>query len=91
MFQFIWYTFIGKTEKFEETGCLCVAKWIERLETLPETENRIQELFSRSPQKSTYHAIAEQQVPQSNVWCILPKRLVFKPYHLLISTSWSNG
>jgi hypothetical protein len=66
--------------KFQQSGCLCVAKRTGRPGPTAETVERVQETFVRSPQKSKHGASRELQMPQSSVWHILRKRLRVKAF-----------
>ena len=43
---------------------------------------RIRVSFERSSMKSTCRASRELGLPQTAVWCLLRRLLVYKPYHL---------
>lgn len=77
----------GKTirtwyEKFRDTGCICKRKSTGRPSAEEETVDRVRASFVRSPQKSTYRAARELEIPQKTVWRILRKRLQMKSYRL---------
>jgi transposase len=57
--------------KFQQSGCLCAAKRAGWPEPSAKTVEHVREMFVRSPQKSTYRARRELQMPQSSVWRIL--------------------
>ncbi|PSN58229.1 hypothetical protein C0J52_05998 [Blattella germanica] len=71
-----WYT------QFKETSCLCKKKSTGRLSTSPGDEERVRQLYQRSPQKSTHRASRELSMSQPTVWRVICKRLRFKPYRL---------
>jgi len=68
--------------KFQQSGCLCSAKQTDWPGPLAETVEHVREMLVRSPQKSTYRASREFQMPQSSVWCILYKCLRMRGYRL---------
>ena len=68
--------------QFEQMGCLCKGKTSGRPRVSEENVRRIQESFGRSPRKSTRRVSRELGIPQPNVWCVLRRRLLFKPYLL---------
>ena len=61
--------------KFQQSGCLCAVKRTGWPGPSAKTVERVQEMFVRSPQKSTHCMSWELQMPQSSVWRILRKRL----------------
>jgi len=68
--------------QFEQIDCLCTGKSSGRPRESEENVRRIQESFERSPRKSTGRASRELGIPQPNVWRVLRRRLLFKPYRL---------
>ena len=68
--------------QFEQIGCLCKGKISGRPRVSEENVRRIQESFGRSPRKSIRRASIELGIPQPTVWCVLRRRLLFKPYRL---------
>ena len=68
--------------KYQQSGCLRVAKLTDRLGPSAETVECVWETFVRSPQKSTHRTSQELHLPQSNVWRILCKCLREKGYLL---------
>jgi hypothetical protein len=68
--------------KFQQSGCLCTAKWAGWLRPVAETVEYVWETFVRSPQKSTHYASWELWLPQSSVWHILRKGIHAKGYQL---------
>lgn len=70
------------SRQFQETGSLCKGKSSGRPRVTEENVRRIEESFLRSPSKSTNRASAELGIPQTTVWRVLRKRLLYKPYRL---------
>jgi hypothetical protein len=64
--------------QFEETGSVC-KRSTGRPCVSDVDVDRIREAFKSSPQKSTYQASHQLQLPQKTVWHVLCKRLVIKP------------
>ena len=71
--------------QFEQTGYLCKDKSSGRPRVSEKNVRRIQESFELSPRKSTHRASRELGIPQTTVWRVLRRRLLFKPYRL---TNW---
>ena len=67
--------------QFEQIGCLCKGKSSVRSRVSEENLRRIQEIFERSPRKSTRRASRELGIPQPTVWRVLWRCLLFKPYY----------
>ena len=65
--------------QFEQIGCLCKGKSSGQPRVSEENVRRIQESFERSPRKSTRRASRKLGIPQTTVWCVLRRRLLFKP------------
>jgi hypothetical protein len=61
---------------FQETGRVLHRKGAGRPSTSQEDVNRIQEAFSRSPQKSTRRASLQLGIPQTSVCWIVQNRLL---------------
>jgi transposase len=71
-----WYS------QFEETGSVCKRRSTGRPRVSDADVDRTREDFKASPQKSTYRASRQLQLPQKTVWRVLRKRLVITPYKL---------
>lgn len=69
-------------KQFDETGSLNKGKSPGRPRVSEENVDRIRATFERSPMKSTRRASRELGLPQTTVWRVLRRRLVYKPYHL---------
>ena len=76
--------------QFEETGCLCKGKSPGRPRTLQETVQQIQQVFGRSPRKSTRRCSKELAIPHTTVWRVLTRRLGMKPYRLQLVQKLRN-
>jgi len=75
--------------RFEKIDCLCKGKSSSRPRVSEENVRWIQESFERSPRKSNRRACRELGIPQPTVWCVLGRRLLFKPYRLqLVQVLW---
>ena len=59
------------------SNCLCKGKSSGRPRVSEENVRRIQESFECSPRKSTRRASRELGIPQSTVWSVLWRRLLF--------------
>lgn len=68
--------------QFKETGTIVKGKSSGRPRVSNETVERVRASFVRSPQKSTYRASRELDIPQPTVWKILRTRLRMKPYRI---------
>jgi len=73
------------SKQFEQIGCLCKGKSSGRQRASEENVRRIQESFERSPRKSTRSASRELGIPQSTVWRVLRRRLLFNWVYLFES------
>jgi len=62
--------------EFEQIGCLCKGKSSGRPRISEDNVRRIQEIFERSPCKSTRRASSELGIPQPTVWRVLRRRLL---------------
>jgi hypothetical protein len=71
-------------KQFQETGCVLHRKGAGRPSTSQEVVARIQEEFSRSPQKSTRRASLQLRTPQTTVSRILHNRLQVFELHFHI-------
>jgi len=60
----------------EQISCLFKGKSSGRPRVSEENVRRIQEIFERSPRKSTRRASRELGVPQPTVWRVLRRRLL---------------
>ncbi|KAJ4449811.1 hypothetical protein ANN_01217 [Periplaneta americana] len=69
-------------KQFDETGSLNKGKSPGRPRVSEENVDRIRATFERSPMKSTRRASRELGLPQTTVWRVLRRRLMYKPYHL---------
>ena len=56
--------------KFQQSGCLCVAKRRGRPGPSAETVERVRETFVRSPQKATNRTSRELQMQDRNLECL---------------------
>ena len=75
--------------QFEQIGYLCKGKISGRPRVSEKNVRRIQESFESSSRKSTRRARRELEIPQPTVWCVLRRRLLFKPYRLqLVQAVW---
>ena len=63
--------------QFEQIGCLCKGKSSGRPRVSEENVRWTKESFERSPHKSTRRASRELGIPQSTVWRVLRRRLLF--------------
>jgi hypothetical protein len=64
-----------RLKQFQETGSVLHRKGTGRPSTLQEDVDRIQEAFSRSPQKPTRRASLQLGIPQTTVWSVVHNRL----------------
>lgn len=71
-------------KQFDETGSLNKGKSPGRPRVSEENVDRIRATFERSPMKSTRRASRELGLPQTTVWRVLRRRLVYKPCHLQV-------
>jgi len=77
--------------QLEQIACLCKGKSSGRPRVSEENVRRIRESFERSPRNSTCRAGTELGIPQPTSWCVLRRRLLFKPYRLqLVQALRSN-
>ena len=67
--------------KFKEEECLCSRKRIARSAKMIE---RVRNIFQRSPRKSITRASSELQMPSTNVWRLVRKRLHMIHYKLYL-------
>jgi len=51
--------------------------------------DQIGEMFTWSPDKSTWRASTQIGIPKTKVWRVLHKRLEFKPYKLQLLKSFT--
>jgi len=63
--------------QFEQIGCLCKGKSSGRPRVSEENVRRIQASFERSPRKPTRRARRELGIPQTTVWLVLRRRILF--------------
>jgi len=63
--------------QFEQIGCLCKDKSSGRPRVSEENVRRIEESFELSLRKSTRRASRELGIPQSTVWHVLRRCLIF--------------
>jgi hypothetical protein len=75
-------------KKFQQSGCLCAAKWAGQPRPSAKTVEHVQETSVRSLQKLTHRT--KFQMPQSSVWCILCKHLHVKGYWLHMLDSFGR-
>ena len=71
-------------KKFEDEGCLCRAKRSGRPATADGKIERIFQTLLRSPKRSIRRTSMETLIPPVNVWWVVRKRLVMKPYKLQV-------
>ena len=71
--------FVVGITNLSKQGCPCKGRNSGRPRVSEENVRRIQESFERSPRKSTRRASRELGIPQTTVWCVLRRRLLFKP------------
>jgi transposase len=67
-------------KQFQETGSVLRRKGAGRPSISQEDVDRIQEAFSRSPQKSTRRASVQLGRPQTTVWRVIHSRLHLHAY-----------
>ena len=68
--------------QFEETGCLCKGKSTGRPHVTKDNVQRIRVCLKRSPRKPTNLDGGKLGIPQTNVWRLLRRRLIIKPYRI---------
>jgi len=73
----MWKNICRWNHQFEQMGSLRKGKSSGRPRVSEEKVRRIQESFERSPRKSTRRASRELEIPQSTVWRVLRRRLLF--------------
>jgi transposase len=77
--------------QFEEAGSVCKRRNTGRPRVSDADVDRIREAFKGGPQKSTYRASRQLQLPQKTVWRVLRKRLVVKPYKLQMAQALTQN
>jgi hypothetical protein len=71
-------------KQIQETGSVLHRKGAGRPSTAQEVVDRIQETFSRFPQKSTTRASLQSGMPQTTFWKVVHNRLHFHAYRVQI-------
>jgi hypothetical protein len=71
-------------KQFQETASVLHRKGVGRPSTSQEGDDRIQEAFTRNPQKSTRRASLQLYIPQMTVWRVAHNRLHLHAYKLQI-------
>lgn len=69
-------------KQFQQTESLLKGKSAGRPRVSDDDVGRIEESFVCSPGKSTNRASRELGIPQTTVWKVLRRRLLYKPYRL---------
>jgi len=72
--------------QFEQIGCLCWDKSSGRPSVSQENVRRIQKISERSPHNSTCRGSRELGIPQTTVWRVLMRRLLFNWVYLFESS-----
>ncbi|GBN32805.1 hypothetical protein AVEN_8349-1 [Araneus ventricosus] len=70
--------------QFQEIGSVLHRKGAGRPSTSQENVDRIQETFTRSPQKSTRQAAVQLHMPHTTIWNVLHNRLHLNAYKVQI-------